>query len=581
MSGTKILKYFTPYIWPFILMVIFIFFQSSATLTLPNYMAKIINEGIISKNTEVIFRSGLIMIFVAIVGSLAAVAVGYLSSRIGTGFARNLREAVFTKVENFSLVEFDKFLTSSLITRITNDVQQIQMVLIMLFRIALMAPLMGVLATFKAYQLVSSMTWIMAVAVIVLISIIIVLFKIVTPKFDRLQKLIDKLNLVTREILTGLRVIRAFNKEEYEEKKFNEVNEDLTRLNLFINRLMMLLQPAMMLIMNFMMIAIVWFGAHQIELGNLQVGNMLAFLQYSIQAVSAFLMISIIFIAIPRASVSIGRIVEILETDVQIKDPINPVRVPRRGGKVEFKNVTFTYPGAAEPVLYNISFVAFPGQTTAFVGSTGSGKSTIINLIPRFYDATEGQVLVDEVDVRDMKQSDLRSRIGYVSQKAMLFSGTIKENIAYGNPNATQEEIFRAAATAQALEFIKELEQKFDSSVSQAGSNFSGGQKQRLAIARALAKNPELYLFDDSFSALDFKTDAALRNALKKETQGKTVIIVTQRISTVMDADKIIVIDAGRIVGEGTHKELLRTCSIYKEIAASQLSPEELARDLK
>jgi len=581
MSGTKILKYFTPYIWPFILMVIFIFFQSSATLTLPNYMAKIINEGIISKNTEVIFRSGLIMIFVAIVGSLAAVAVGYLSSRIGTGFARNLREAVFTKVENFSLVEFDKFLTSSLITRITNDIQQIQMVLIMLFRIALMAPLMGVLATFKAYQLVSSMTWIMAVAVIVLISIIIVLFKIVTPKFDRLQKLIDKLNLVTREILTGLRVIRAFNKEEYEEKKFNEVNEDLTRLNLFINRLMMLLQPAMMLIMNFMMITIVWFGAHQIELGNLQVGNMLAFLQYSIQAVSAFLMISIIFIAIPRASVSIGRIVEILETDVQIKDPINPVRVPRRGGKVEFKNVTFTYPGAAEPVLYNISFVAFPGQTTAFVGSTGSGKSTIINLIPRFYDATEGQVLVDEVDVRDMKQSDLRSRIGYVSQKAMLFSGTIKENIAYGNPNATQEEIFRAAATAQALEFIKELEQKFDSSVSQAGSNFSGGQKQRLAIARALAKNPELYLFDDSFSALDFKTDAALRNALKKETQGKTVIIVTQRISTVIDADKIIVIDAGRIVGEGTHKELLRTCSIYKEIAVSQLSPEELARDLK
>ncbi|HOK00758.1 MAG TPA: ABC transporter ATP-binding protein [Candidatus Pacearchaeota archaeon] len=581
MSGTKILKYFTPYIWPFILMVIFIFFQSSATLTLPNYMAKIINEGIISKNTEVIFRSGLIMIFVAIVGSLAAVFVGYLSSRIGTGFARNLREAVFTKVENFSLVEFDKFLTSSLITRITNDIQQIQMVLIMLFRIALMAPLMGVLATFKAYQLVSSMTWIMAVAVIVLISIIIVLFKIVTPKFDRLQKLIDKLNLVTREILTGLRVIRAFNKEEYEEKKFNEVNEDLTRLNLFINRLMMLLQPAMMLIMNFMMITIVWFGAHQIELGNLQVGNMLAFLQYSIQAVSAFLMISIIFIAIPRASVSIGRIVEILETDVQIKDPINPVRVPRRGGKVEFKNVTFTYPGAAEPVLYNISFVAFPGQTTAFVGSTGSGKSTIINLIPRFYDATEGQVLVDEVDVRDMKQSDLRSRIGYVSQKAMLFSGTIKENIAYGNPNATQEEIFRAAATAQALEFIKELEQKFDSSVSQAGSNFSGGQKQRLAIARALAKNPELYLFDDSFSALDFKTDAALRNALKKETQGKTVIIVTQRISTVIDADKIIVIDAGRIVGEGTHKELLRTCSIYKEIAASQLSPEELARDLK
>jgi ATP-binding cassette subfamily B protein len=328
------------------------------------------------------------------------------------------------------------------------------------------------------------------------------------------------------------------------------------------------------------MIAIVWFGAHQIELGNLQIGNMLAFLQYSMQAVSAFLMISIIFIAIPRASVSANRIAEVLETDVQIKDPVKPVKAPRKGGKVEFKNVTFAYPGAAEPVLHNISFIALPGQTTAFIGSTGSGKSTILNLIPRFYDVTEGQVLVDDVDVRDMKQHDLRARIGYVSQKAMLFSGTIKENIAYGNPNATEEEILKVAATAQALEFIKELEQKFDSSVAQAGANFSGGQKQRLAIARALAKNPELYLFDDSFSALDFKTDAALRSALRKEAKGKTVIIVTQRVGTIIDADKIIVIDAGKIVGEGTHKELLSTCKIYREIATSQLPPERLAKDL-
>jgi len=576
----KLLKYFSPYIWPLILMAIFIFCQVSATLALPDYMAKIINDGIVGQNTKVIFHNGLIMILITIGGGLATVAVGYLASKVGTGFARDLRNAVFTKIESFSLVEFNKFSTASLITRTTNDVQQVQMVSIMVFRIALMAPLMGIIATIKAYQLAPSMTWIMAVAVVALISIVTVLFRIVTPKFDILQKLVDKLNLVTREILTGLRVIKAFNKEKYEEEKFNNVNQELTRLNLFVNRLMMILQPAMMLIMNFMMIAIVWFGAHQISLGNLQIGNMLAFLQYSMQAVSAFLMISIIFIAIPRASVSAGRIAEVLETDVSIKDPKNPVKAPRRGGKVEFKNVTFAYPGATEPVLHNISFVALPSQTTAFVGSTGSGKSTIINLIPRFYDVTEGQILVDDVDIRDMKLQDLRARIGYVSQKAILFSGTIKENIGYGNPNATQEEIFRAAATAQALEFIKELDQKFDGSIAQAGSNFSGGQKQRLAIARALAKNPELYLFDDSFSALDFKTDAALRNALKRETQGKTVLIVTQRVGTIMDADKIIVIETGKIVGEGTHRELLKTCEVYREIAASQLSPEELTRDL-
>ncbi|MBP8994004.1 MAG: ABC transporter ATP-binding protein, partial [Bacteroidales bacterium] len=394
MALTKLLKYFSPYIWPLILMAILIFCQASAALALPDFMAKIINQGIMNRNTAVIFHNGLLMILITIGGGLATVGVNYLSSRIGTGFARDLRNKVFAKVESFSLVEFNKFSTASLITRATNDIQQIQMMFVILFRIALMAPFMGTLATIKAYQLAPSMTWIMAVAVIALIFIIAILFKIVTPKFDILQKLIDKLNLVTREILTGLRVIKAFNKEECEEKKFNKVNQDLTHLNLFVNRLLMLLQPAMMLIMNFMMIAIVWFSAHQIELGNFQIGNMLAFLQYSMQAVSAFLMISIIFIAIPRASVSAGRIIEVLETDFSIKDPANPAKVPKRGGKVEFKNVTFTYPGAVEPVLHNISFVALPGQTTAFVGSTGSGKSTIINLIPRFYDVTEGQILV-------------------------------------------------------------------------------------------------------------------------------------------------------------------------------------------
>ena len=575
---TKLLKYLTPYIWQLLALFALTYCQASATLALPDYMAKIINQGIMSQNVGVIFHSGLIMILITIAGGLAMVGAGYLSSRIGTGFARDLRTMVFTKVENFSLAEFNKFSTASLITRSTNDIQQIQQVTIMLCRVALLAPLMGVISTFKAYHLAPSMTWIMAVAVGALIAIVLALFYLVIPQFTKLQKLVDKLNSVTREILTGLRVIRAFGKEEYEAQKFNKVNQDLTRLHLFVNRLMVILQPVMMLIMNFMMIAIVWFSAHHIGAGNLQVGNMLAFLQYSMQAVSAFLMISIIFISLPRAAVSANRIAEVLETESQIQDPVSPVKAPRRGGKVEFRDVTFTYPGAAEPVLHNISFVALPGETTAFVGSTGSGKSTIINLIPRFYEVTEGQVLLDDVDVRAMRQKDLRARIGYVSQKAMLFSGTIKDNIIYGNPRASQEEILQAAATAQALEFIKELEQKFDSSIAQAGSNFSGGQKQRLAIARALAKNPELYLFDDSFSALDFKTDTALRHALKKEAQGKTVIIVTQRIATIMNADKIIVIDQGEIVGQGTHKNLLRTCKIYREIAASQLAPEELAR---
>lgn len=575
---TKLLKYLKPYIWPLLALVALTYGQASATLALPDYMAKIINQGIMGQNVGMIFHSGLTMILITIAGGLAMLGASYLSSRIGTGFARDLRNMVFAKIENFSLVEFNKFSTASLITRSTNDIQQIQQVTIMLCRIALLAPLMGILSTFKAYRLAPSMSWIMAVAVLALIAIVLVLFYIVMPQFTKLQKLVDKLNSVTREILTGLRIIRAFGKEEYEAQKFNKVNQDLTRIHLLVNRLMVVLQPAMMLIMNFMMIAIVWFSAHHIEAGNLQVGNMLAFLQYSMQAVSAFLVISIIFMNLPRAAVSAKRITEVLETESQIQDPVNPVKAPRRGGKVEFRNVTFTYPGAAESVLHNISFIALPGETTAFVGSTGSGKSTIINLIPRFYDATNGQVLVDDIDVRAMKQKDLRERIGYVSQKAMLFSGTIKDNIIYGNPRASQEEILQAAATAQALEFIKELEQTFDSSIAQAGSNFSGGQKQRLAIARALAKNPELYLFDDSFSALDFKTDTALRHALKTEAKGKTVIIVTQRIATIMNADKIIVIDKGEIVGQGTHKSLLRTCKTYREIAASQLAPEELAR---
>jgi ATP-binding cassette subfamily B protein len=448
----------------------------------------------------------------------------------------------------------------------------------MVLRLALMAPFMGVIAIIKAYGLAPSMTWIMVVAVITLIVIIAIIFSIALPRFSRLQKLVDRLNLVTREILTGLRVIRAFGREQHEENKFKQANKDLTDVNLFVNRLMAILQPSMMLIMNFTMIAIVWIGAHQIDAGNLLIGNMLAFMQYAMQAIFAFLMISIIFIMVPRASVSARRIAEVLETKPTITDPEHPLTTTQHNGQVEFKNISFNYAGAEEPVLHNISFVAVPGQTTAIVGSTGSGKSTLLNLIPRFYDVTNGEILVDGIDIRKMKQEDLRSRIGYISQKAMLFSGTVKDNIIYGTPGAGEDEIQHAADIAQASEFINGLEKKLEDPIAQAGRNVSGGQRQRLAIARALAKKPDIYLFDDSFSALDFKTDALLRQALKNETKGKTVIIVAQRISTIMNAEKILVLDNGKIVGEGTHAELLGSSAVYREIASSQLSEKELAQ---
>lgn len=577
----KLLKYLAPYTLLLIVLFILTYGQTLASLTLPDYMAKIVNHGIMGQDLKLVYHNGLYMLLITFLGGLCTIGVGYLSAKIGTGFARNVRDMVFTKVEDFSLVEFNKFSTASLITRCTNDIQQIQNVLIMLFRLAVMAPFMGVLAIAKAYQLAPSMTWIMAVAVIALVSVIAVIFSIAMPRFRKLQKLVDKLNLVTREILTGLRVIRAFNKEIYEESKFDSANQELTGLHLFVSRLMTVLQPAMMLIMNFTMIAIVWVGAHQINTGRLPIGDMLAFMQYAMQAIFAFLMISIIFIMVPRASVSAQRIAEVLDTDATIKDPANPVDVPRLGGIVEFRDVTFAYAGSEEPVLYNISFTAVPGETTAFVGSTGSGKSTLVNLIPRFYDVTKGQILVDGVDVRNMKQQELRSRIGYVSQKAMLFSGTVNSNITYGKPDAGMDDIIIASDTAQASEFINQLEEKYDSPIAQAGANISGGQKQRLAIARAVIKDPEIYIFDDSFSALDFQTDAALRKALEKETSNKTVLIVAQRISSIMYAEKIIVLEAGKIVGQGTHDELLRTCEVYREIASSQLSEEELDEAIK
>jgi ATP-binding cassette subfamily B protein len=546
-------------------------------LALPNYMATIIDKGVVARSTRIIYHTGLLMTMVALLGGVFMVCVSYVATRMATSYTRRIREAIFTKVERFSLVEFNSFSSASLITRSTNDVQQIQQVLVMLLRIAFLGPFMGVGAIIKAYHLAPSMTWIMALAIAVLILVVLSLFTIVLPKFHRVQKLVDRLNLVTREFLTGIRVIRAFDREQVEEDKFNEVNQDLRSVNTFVNRLLAAMQPTMMLIMNGVSVLIVWIGAHEVSSGRLQIGGMLAFVQYSAYGIMAFLMISIIFVFAPRAMVSVERIGKVLGTEPAVADPLVS-KSPAAGerGVVAFKDVTFAYAGADRPVLEHVTFEARPGQTTAFVGSTGSGKSTLINLIPRFYDVSDGQVLIDGVDVRDMTQTDLHRKIGYVPQKAVLFSGTVDSNIAYGSPHATPAEIEQAATVAQAMEFINLLDKNMASPIAQGGTNISGGQKQRLSIARALAYKPEIYIFDDSFSALDFTTDAKLRNALVKKTLDKTVLIVAQRISTIMQADNIIVIDNGRIVGQGRHAELLKNCKIYQEIAYSQLSEKEL-----
>lgn len=577
----RLAGYLTPYSWLLVLLAALIIGQTFANLSLPDLMADIVNKGIVGQDTGLIFTYGLEMLAITLAGGLCTVGVGYLASRIGTGVARTLRDRIFRKIEGFSLVEFNHFSTASLITRTTNDIQQIQTVLIILLRMAAMAPFMAAIAIFKGYQIAPSMAWIMAVSIVVLVVMIIAIFATALPRFAKVQELVDRLNLVTREILTGLRVIRAFDKEKTEEEKFRIANQDLTDLNLFVNRIMVVLQPGMTFILNVTMVAVVWVGAHEIDYGHILIGDMLAFMQYAMQAIFAFLMISIIFIMVPRASISAGRVADVLETEPTITDPEKPRAAAHKGGQVEFRNVSLKYRGAQEPALQGISFTAIPGQTTAIVGSTGSGKSTLLALIPRFYDVTEGQVLVDGVDVREMTQVDLRSRIGYMSQKAMLFSGTVKENISYGRPEATAEEVAHASEVAQSADFIANLADKLESPIAQAGANLSGGQKQRLAIARALARKPEIYLFDDTFSALDFKTDAALRKALVSETSGKTVIVVAQRISTIMHAEKILVLDSGKLVGEGTHKELLRTSQVYREIASSQLSERELRESEK
>ncbi len=524
-----------------------------------------------------IWRIGLLMLMLTLAGTLASIIVGYLSARIAAGMGKDLRRRMFVRVAAFSNTEFDKFSTASLITRSTNDITQIMMVMVMLFRILFYAPIIGIGGILRVLNADTSMLWIIAAAVGAMLMLMGVMFIVVLPKFTILQKLVDKLNLVMREILNGLMVIRAFNTQEHEEKKFDGANTDLMKTSLFINRVMVLMMPVMMFIMNGVMLLIVWVGAHQVDAGTTQVGDLMAFMQYAMMIIMAFMMVTVMFIMVPRASVSAVRISEVLETELIIKNPAQPQSFDAGlKGVVEFRDVSFRYPGAEDNVLENITFKAMPGQTTALIGSTGSGKSTLINLIPRFYDVNSGAVLVDGIDVRNVRQEDLREKIGYVSQNAVLFSGTIASNIKYANEALTDEQIAPYAQTAQAMDFITVSDHKFETAVSQGGSNLSGGQKQRLSIARALAKRPEIYIFDDALSALDFRTDAALRRALKKETKDATVMIVTQRVSTIMGAEQIIVLDDGKVAGIGTHRELMKDCEVYREIAQSQLSREEL-----
>jgi ATP-binding cassette, subfamily B, multidrug efflux pump len=525
-----------------------------------------------------ILNTGIKMLLVSLLSVACTILVGFLSARVAAGTARDVRKIVFQKVESFSSAEFDEFSTASLITRSTNDVTQVQMVIIMMMRMVFYAPIIGVGGVIRALGKSTSMWWIIALAVVVLLGLILSVFSIALPKFKAIQNLIDRLNLVMRENLSGIMVIRAFNMQKFEEERFDRANQDLTGITLFINRIMVIMMPVMMFVMNGISLLIIWVGSHQVAQSTMQVGDMMAFLQYAMQILFAFLMMSIMFIMLPRASVSASRIADVIESKPTINDP----QVPQRftdpfKGVVEFRNVSFRYPNALDDVLEGISFIAKPGETTAFIGSTGSGKSTIVNLIPRFYDVTGGTIYVDGIDIREVTQHDLREKIGYVPQKGMLFSGTIESNLKYADENATNDMLHEAADISQASEFIFSKEEGLAADISQGGSNVSGGQKQRLSIARALLKKPPIYIFDDSFSALDFRTDAALRKSLKTKTATSTVFIVTQRVSTIKNAEQIIVLDEGKVVGKGTHYELMKDCELYQDIALSQLSKEELA----
>lgn len=541
---------------------------------------KAIGIDIESMQSSYIFKTGGKMIAIALLGMLVAIIIGFLGSRVAAKFGKNLRKDVFAKVIGFSNNEFDKFSTASLITRSTNDIQQVQTFTVMMLKMMLYAPILAIGGVIKVLQTDTSMAWIIGVGVGGILILVTILFIFAVPKSKIIQKLIDKLNLVTREGLTGMLVIRAFGTQKTEEQKFEQINNDLTKTNIFVNRMMAMMMPMMMLIMNILTVIIVWFGAHQINDGSMQVGNMMAFIQYTMQIMMAILMLSMLTVMLPRASVSASRIGEILSTESVIKEVSKSKEfINDKKGYVEFQNVSFKYPNAQENILSDIDFIAKPGETTAFIGSTGSGKSTVVNLIPRFFDATAGKILINGIDVKDLTGHDLREEIGYVPQKGVLFSGTIDSNIKYGKHDATDEEVMEAARISQSLDFINNKEEKFDSEISQSGSNISGGQKQRLSIARALVKKPKIYIFDDSFSALDLKTDAKLRAELNKEVTDSTILIVAQRISTIMNANQIIVLDEGKMVGCGTHASLMKNCEIYKQIALSQLSEEELCHE--
>jgi len=550
--------------------------QAAAAPIKAEYTALGMDAGALSNNY--ILNTGGLMLLLTLLSVACTIVVGFLSARVGSGLARNLRKFVFKKVESFSNAEFDKFSTASLITRSTNDITQIQMVVIMMVRMVFYAPIIGIGGIIRAMGKDSSMWWILALAVGILILLIVVVFNVAVPKFKIIQKLIDRLNLVTRENLSGMMVIRAFNRQDFELERFDKANRDLTATSLFVNRVMVVMMPIMMLIMNGVTLLIIWVGAQQVAASNMQVGDMMAFMQYGMQIMFAFLMLSFMFIILPRAQVSADRIADVLETEASVRDPEKPqTLLAGAHATLEFKHVSFRYPGAEEDVLHDITFTARPGYTTAFIGPTGAGKSTVVNLIPRFYDVTEGSILVDGVDVRNVTQHDLRTRIGFVPQKSSLFSGTIDSNLRYADENAPEELLQEAADIAQATEFIDAKPEKMEAAISQGGANVSGGQKQRLSIARALVKQAPINIFDDSFSALDFKTDSSLRRALKEHAADSTLLLVTQRIATVKNADQIIVMDEGRIIGKGTHQQLMKTCETYKEIALSQLSLEELS----
>jgi ATP-binding cassette subfamily B multidrug efflux pump len=545
---------------------------------MPTLMSDIVDKGVMQGDTAYILRIGGVMLLVALADMACAFVAALLSARAGMGFGRDLRRKVFTRVEGFSLHEFDIIGTPSLITRTTNDITQVQMFTMIMMRMLIMAPIMAIGGVIMALQKDAKLTWVLAVVIPIIAVVITITASKALPLFRSIQKKIDRINLVLREGLTGVRVIRAFNRGEHERTRFDEANLDLTNVSIRVNKLMALVMPLMMLLMNLTMIAIIWFGAKRIDAGGMQVGALMAFLQYAMQILFSLLMVSFLFIMLPRASASATRINEVLALEPGIKDAPVTRKADAERGFIEFRNVTFAYPGGAEePAIMDISFSAKPAEVTAIIGGTGSGKSTLVNLIPRFYDVASGSILVDDVDIREMAQETLRSKLGFIPQKAVLFNDTIANNIRYGREEATDEEVAHAAETAQALEFILAMPDGFQSVVSQGGTNLSGGQKQRLAIARALVRKPEIYIFDDTFSALDFKTDAKLRAALKRETADATVIIVAQRVNTVMDADRIIVLDEGRVVGMGSHRELIRTCEVYREIVSSQLSEEELA----